>query len=78
MLVSFVVASKRLIVLLNNLKKRKTTIPQSWLSIERPYGPEALMNTHEYVRKHHWGYQADENLSTEALVKEEYIEFDLP
>ena len=29
--------------------------------------------THECVRKHHWGYQADENLSTEALVKEEYI-----
>ena len=35
---------------------------------------EALTEyTHECVRKHHWGYQADENLSTEALVKEEYI-----
>ena len=35
---------------------------------------EALTEyTHECVRKHHWGYKAEENLSTEALVKEEYI-----
>jgi 5-methyltetrahydrofolate--homocysteine methyltransferase len=35
---------------------------------------EALTEyTHECVRKHHWGYQADENLSTDALIKEEYI-----
>lgn len=35
---------------------------------------EALTEyTHECVRKQHWGYQADENLSTEALIKEEYI-----
>ena len=35
---------------------------------------EALTEyTHECVRKNHWGYQSDENLSTEALIKEEYI-----
>ena len=35
---------------------------------------EALTEyTHECVRKQHWGYQVNENLSTDALIKEEYI-----
>ena len=35
---------------------------------------EALTEyTHECVRKEHWGYQAEENLSTEALIKEAYM-----
>lgn len=35
---------------------------------------EALTEyTHECVRKEHWGYQAHENLSTDALIKEEYL-----
>ena len=35
---------------------------------------EALTEyTHECVRKEYWGYQTEENLSTDALIKEEYI-----
>ena len=28
---------------------------------------------HELVRKDYWGYQADENLSNEELIKEQYV-----